>query len=138
VRQNYKLIERFDVPAAKAKAEAQLALGDEWWALAEARQGREKESPMLRAGFWYGQAEPRLAAGLTRVKVQRRLADIASLAQPTPAAKDQPASRDATAAKQRPPLAVVPFDEKQAKAHQLRWAKYLNVPVEMTNSIGAK
>jgi formylglycine-generating enzyme required for sulfatase activity len=93
---------------------------------------------MLRAGFWYGQAEPRLAAGLTRVKIQRRLADIAKLDQPTPAAKVHPASHDATGAKQRPPLAVAPFDEKQAKAHQLRWSKYLKVPVEMTNPIGLK
>jgi formylglycine-generating enzyme required for sulfatase activity len=37
-----------------------------------------------------------------------------------------------------PPLAVAPFDAKQAREHQEVWAKYLGVPVETTNSIGMK
>jgi formylglycine-generating enzyme required for sulfatase activity len=37
-----------------------------------------------------------------------------------------------------PPLAIAPFDEKTAKQHQEAWAKYLNVPVEITNSIGMR
>ena len=37
-----------------------------------------------------------------------------------------------------PPPAVAPFDEKKAKEHQEIWAKYLGVPVEITNSIGMK
>ena len=37
-----------------------------------------------------------------------------------------------------PPLAVAPFNEKTAKQHQLRWAKYLRIPVVQTNSIGMK
>jgi WD40 repeat protein/formylglycine-generating enzyme required for sulfatase activity len=37
-----------------------------------------------------------------------------------------------------PPPAVAPFDAKKAKEHQEAWAKYLGVPVEMTNSIGMK
>jgi serine/threonine-protein kinase len=37
-----------------------------------------------------------------------------------------------------PPPAVAPFDEKKAKEHQGAWAKYLGVPVEITNSIGMK
>jgi formylglycine-generating enzyme required for sulfatase activity len=37
-----------------------------------------------------------------------------------------------------PPLAVAPFDEKQAKAHQEAWARHLGVPVEMSNSTGMK
>jgi len=47
-----------------------------------------------------------------------------------PVASAQPANT--------PPLAVAPFDEKQAKEHQKRWAEYLKVPVETTNSIGMK
>jgi len=34
--------------------------------------------------------------------------------------------------------AVAPFDATKAKQHQEAWAKYLGVPVEMTNSIGMK
>ena len=37
-----------------------------------------------------------------------------------------------------PPPAVAPFDEKKAKEHQEAWAKYLGVPVEITNSIGMR
>jgi len=37
-----------------------------------------------------------------------------------------------------PPPAIAPFDAKQAKEHQAAWAKYLGVPVEITNSIGMK
>jgi formylglycine-generating enzyme required for sulfatase activity len=37
-----------------------------------------------------------------------------------------------------PPLAVAPFDERTARQHQTRWAKYLGVPVGQTNSIGMK
>jgi formylglycine-generating enzyme required for sulfatase activity len=37
-----------------------------------------------------------------------------------------------------PPLAVAPFDEKQAKQYQDAWAKHLGVPVEITNAIGMK
>ncbi len=47
-----------------------------------------------------------------------------------------PASGSATGP--APPLAVAPFDAKQARTHQAAWAKYLGVPVEMTNSIGMK
>jgi serine/threonine protein kinase/formylglycine-generating enzyme required for sulfatase activity len=34
--------------------------------------------------------------------------------------------------------AIAPFDEQKAKEHQQAWAKYLGMPVEMTNSIGMK
>ncbi len=35
-----------------------------------------------------------------------------------------------------PPLAIAPFDAKQAQEHQRRWADYLKVPVSFKNSIG--
>jgi formylglycine-generating enzyme required for sulfatase activity len=37
-----------------------------------------------------------------------------------------------------PAPAIAPFNAEQAKQHQEAWAKYLNVPVEHTNSIGMK
>ena len=39
---------------------------------------------------------------------------------------------------QPPVSAIAPFDAKKAREHQENWAKYLGVPVEMTNSIGMK
>jgi formylglycine-generating enzyme required for sulfatase activity len=37
-----------------------------------------------------------------------------------------------------PVLAVAPFDEKHARKYQQAWARYLRLPVEMTNCIGMK
>jgi formylglycine-generating enzyme required for sulfatase activity len=37
-----------------------------------------------------------------------------------------------------PKPAIAPFNADEAKKHQEAWAKYLNVPVEYTNSIGMK
>ena len=37
-----------------------------------------------------------------------------------------------------PAPAIAPFNAEQARQHQEAWAKYLNVPVEYTNSIGMK
>ena len=36
------------------------------------------------------------------------------------------------------PLAIAPFDTAKAKQHQAAWAKYLGVPVEITDPIGMK
>jgi formylglycine-generating enzyme required for sulfatase activity len=105
-------------------AEGQVGIGDAWWAVAETRQGTERDSLRLRAGFWYRQAEPQLAAGLGRLKITQRLAEVSKLGWPIPGPSSRPA------------LAVAPFDEKTAKQHQTAWGKHLNLPVEQTNSIG--
>ena len=80
-----------------------------------------------RAGHWYQEAMPDLAPGLGKSKVEKRLAQ---------AAEEPPLEADDGAARVRPPLAVAPFNEKTAKMHQARWAKYLRTPVIQTNSIG--
>lgn len=36
------------------------------------------------------------------------------------------------------PLAVAPFDAQTARRHQQAWSKYLNQPLELTNSVGMK
>lgn len=62
--------------------------------------------------------------------------------------KTQVAGKETSVAKPAPPLppwnlpagcpppAIAPFDAAKAKEHQAAWAKYLDVPVEFTNSIG--
>ncbi|MCY2990576.1 MAG: bifunctional serine/threonine-protein kinase/formylglycine-generating enzyme family protein, partial [Planctomycetota bacterium] len=45
---------------------------------------------------------------------------------------------DLQVTKPSPPLAVAPFDAKQAKRHQQVWADHLGIQVEQTNSIGMK
>ncbi|HVC98201.1 MAG TPA: SUMF1/EgtB/PvdO family nonheme iron enzyme, partial [Pirellulales bacterium] len=43
-----------------------------------------------------------------------------------------------TASVNQPPLAIAPFDAKQALAHQEAWAKHLGTEVEVENSLGMK
>jgi eukaryotic-like serine/threonine-protein kinase len=59
-------------------------------------------------------------------------ARLEPLATPEPHPKDFGYGPDA------PPMAIAPFDAVTAKKHQDAWAKYLGVPVEMTNSIGMR
>ena len=106
--------------------EGQLKLADAWWDLAQQSRGRQRENLLLRAGTWYREAEPRAQAGLVRVKIEKRLAQIAALGREIP---DKLTG---------PPLAVAPFDSQRAKEIQARWAKHLKVPVVRTNSIGMK
>ena len=115
-----------------ASADEQAAIGDAWWDVAEARQGDERDTLRLRAGFWYRQAEPTVAGGLVGLKIKQRLETIAKLDREIPAEPPPPAKP------QTPPLAIAPFDEKSAKQHQAAWAKHLNVPVLWTNSIGMR
>jgi hypothetical protein len=67
-------------------ADEQAAIGDAWWDVAETKQGEERDTLRLRAGFWYRQAEPKLAGGLIGLKVKQRLAELEKLEQEVPAA----------------------------------------------------
>jgi formylglycine-generating enzyme required for sulfatase activity/serine/threonine protein kinase len=51
---------------------------------------------------------------------------------------DAPTTTSTAGDSHAPPPAVAPFDATKAKQHQDAWAKYLGVPVEMTDSIGMK
>ncbi|MCL4207553.1 MAG: hypothetical protein KJ000_34140 [Pirellulaceae bacterium] len=67
-------------------ADEQAAIGDAWWDVAETKQGEERDTLRLRAGFWYRQAEPKLAGGLVGLKVKQRLAELEKLEREVPAA----------------------------------------------------
>jgi WD40 repeat protein len=77
---------RGDRPALKAAAEselagpaetdAQVALGDAWWALADEYEDTEAEQVRRRAVFWYDICLPRLS-GLSKVRVEKRVAEVA-------------------------------------------------------------
>jgi len=110
-----------------ASAEEQAALGDAWWDLAEAAEGAERDAFRLRAGIWYRRAETGLAFVLARVKVKKRLKEIARLGLEIPAENGL-----------QPYPAVAPFDAEQAKQWQRCWAEHLEAPVVETNSIGIK
>jgi formylglycine-generating enzyme required for sulfatase activity len=100
----------------------QLALADAWWEIALGCRRSQMNAIKVHAGQWYRQTFAALPVGLVRSNVEKRLAELKKLRSQSPA----------------PPLALAPFDAKQAAAHQQRWAAYLGEPVEMTNSIGMK
>jgi formylglycine-generating enzyme required for sulfatase activity len=59
--------------------------------------------------------------------------------EPKPNERDvPPTSKARTASLQGPAMAAAPFDDSEAKQHQLRWADFIESPVEITNSIGMK
>jgi len=57
-----------------------VRLADAWWTLAEGKKGIEKKVLLLRAGFWYETAGSGALSGLVRLRIDRRLAEIAKIA----------------------------------------------------------
>ena len=81
-------------PAVKELAgadspDAQIAAGDAWWDLAQTKEGRERDSYLLRARHWYEQAQPKATSSLMKVRLQDRLEEIAKIERPTPRATSQ-------------------------------------------------
>lgn len=70
--QDMKLAESTDV-------EAQVALGDAWWELAQRRKGEEQSPLMLRAGFWYQKALDGSLTGLKRIRLEKRLEELVEI-----------------------------------------------------------
>jgi formylglycine-generating enzyme required for sulfatase activity len=100
----------------------QVNLGDAWWEIASTHSRSQMNAIKIHAGRWYRQADTALPASLVKSNVEKRLVEVRKLRSQLPP----------------PPTAIAPYDEKQAKEHQQRWAEYLSVPVEITNSIGMK
>ncbi|HUT12941.1 MAG TPA: discoidin domain-containing protein [Thermoguttaceae bacterium] len=60
----------------------QIRLADKWWDLAEAAEDDAKTALMHHAGTWYRKAKPGVQTSLEKIKLDRRLAEIAELARP--------------------------------------------------------
>ena len=67
--------------ASPKETAAQLKLADAWWTLGEARQGEEADALLLRAGFWYDRTHAQLTSGFNRLKVEKRLEELAEIRQ---------------------------------------------------------
>ncbi|MEI8376428.1 MAG: SUMF1/EgtB/PvdO family nonheme iron enzyme [Planctomycetota bacterium] len=107
--------------------EEQVTLGNDWWNIGQGAKGEWRGVLLTHAGTWYQQAQPNLTTVLVKSLVEKRLKEITDLGRDIP-----------TVSGKSPPLAVAPFDEKMAKKHQSRWARYLGEPVVQTNSIKMK
>ncbi len=116
----------------------QVAIGDGWWAVSETTDGLAAERARERAVSWYRLASPKLA-GLAKSKVEKRISEIPQeRLEQLPVPKVSKREAVSVPSSSPPPLAVAPFDARQAKEHQQAWAKHLGVSVETTNSIGMK
>ena len=117
-----------ELAPAPAKADDKVARGDAWWDAAEKAAIKDKPGMRRRAGYWYQGALGDLPPGLTKTKLEKRLAQVTADKSPQPHGSG----------KVPPPLSVAPFDAKAAILHQKRWANYLRLSVEVTNAIGMK
>ena len=63
-----------------ATPDAQVALADKWWALAEQVEGKEKNALMAHADQWYGKALEELPEGFVKAKVKKRLEEVGKAA----------------------------------------------------------
>lgn len=61
---------------APATSDAQAALGDAWWDLAQAQPGTGKMTVQVHAAEWYRKALPELK-GLAKAKADKRIAEVA-------------------------------------------------------------
>jgi hypothetical protein len=91
-------------------AEEQASIGDAWWELAETQQGSERDLLRLRAGFWYQQAEPKLAGDLAGLKIKQRLEELKK------AGREIPAASGSAPEPSRPPASRVSDPRKQLLA----------------------
>jgi cell division septation protein DedD len=89
-----------------------------------------------KAGFKvYGESIELVTRG--KATVWARLEKTPATNEPQPPSPSAPAARtEWQLPAGAPKPAIAPFDAAQAKQHQEAWAKYLNVPLEMKNSVG--
>ncbi len=71
----------------------QVQLADAWWELAQSYNGDEKDSLLLRAGYWYDEARGRLTSGLVRLKADKRVEELSEIRQ-RHASSDKDATHD--------------------------------------------
>src|SRR5690606_8278224 len=62
--------------AAPSDASQQVALADAWWEHSAANSGVATTAMRGRAVHWYRMAVPQLTGGLTKVRVEKRIAEM--------------------------------------------------------------
>lgn len=125
-------LEEVQSPPEEAIDQARLA--DAWWDYAQTTQGETKNAVLLRARYWYLQADDELPDGLMKTRVAGRLKEIDNL---VPLAPETPGLQ--TQGIQTPGLlSLVPSNPEAAKAYQTRWARHLGIPDIEINTLGMK
>ena len=75
---------RHELENPPQSADEEIRLADDWWSLATTRFGPLKRSILLRAAYWYKQAQPKLTVGPQTRHVDNRLQTITRLTTPKP------------------------------------------------------
>jgi formylglycine-generating enzyme required for sulfatase activity len=109
-------------PPDPPPASAALRLADGWWNAGLSMSGKQRDRILLHAGYWYNQSFGSDIVPLVVAKINGRLEQIEKIRRQYPAFS----------------LAIAPFDGKQAKQYQQRFAEHLGAAVVQTNSIGMK
>jgi hypothetical protein len=61
----------------------QLALANGWWDVGQSAEDAEKNNLLAHAGTWYRKVQPDVSAGLDKARVEKRLAELDQLDQPS-------------------------------------------------------
>ena len=83
---SWQKLARRELASPSANTE-QLALADGWYEIAQLAPEAEKNALFLHAGAWYRKAQPGVAAGLNKARLEKRLAEIDQLDQPSRASE---------------------------------------------------
>ena len=73
-----KRLASLEITPPPADAERQVALGDTWWNAGQSRGGDDSVLCLSRAAYWYRQAIAKTPFGLMKIRMEKRLAEIAS------------------------------------------------------------
>lgn len=78
-----KTVAEQDLRSAPAGPEEQVALGDQWWDLAQSAKGSLRDAWLMRAGHWYRLAEADASSAVLKDKIGQRLAVTDKIRPPT-------------------------------------------------------
>ena len=73
---------KIDIDSLPLTADDEIELADAWWKLATTKPGPLKKPSLLRAAYWYGQSQTKLADGQQIRHVAKRLETIRRLVGP--------------------------------------------------------
>jgi formylglycine-generating enzyme required for sulfatase activity len=124
--------------AASSEPAALTELGDRWWDAAERAKTKDRALRRRGARHWYSLATFGGLTGLARTKIEKRLTELGGAEGAAVLASNPTAGTGRVSAGKLPSAAIAPFDAVAAKKHQVECSTLLQLPAELTNSIGLR
>jgi hypothetical protein len=75
-----------ELAAAPQSTEEQVSLADLWWEAGQAADKEQRSAILGRAAHWYRQAQAGSVAGLVKIKIEKRLEELAAIPTAIPTA----------------------------------------------------